>query len=74
MVETDFMTKVRDKLREIEIKQRDLDSQLAALQEERGRYEGAMSVWAKEMENGSKAAAQAPADVLYDKRDAFTVR
>jgi len=66
MSEPDFVGKVRDKLRDIAIKERDLESQLGQLQQERVQYEAALSVWSREMGNGSKPAASPQANTVRD--------
>ena len=63
MAEAEFVGKVREKLHDIGIRERDLRSQLEALAQERGHYETALSVWTKEMQNG---AAPATSEPVYD--------
>ena len=66
MAEPDFVNKVREKLRDIGIKERDLQSQLSQLEQERTQYEAALSVWSKEMDNGSKPAVSARSESISD--------
>ena len=66
MTEADFVSKVREKIRDIGIKERDLKSQLGQLEQERTQYEAALSVWSREMDNGSKPAVPARSDIIRD--------
>ncbi|MGD0765389.1 MAG: hypothetical protein ABR978_03710 [Dehalococcoidia bacterium] len=64
MTEADFVSKVREKLQDIGIKERDLQSQLGQLEQERAQYEAALSVWSKEMDNGSKPAVSTRSEII----------
>jgi len=64
MTEADFVSKVREKLQDIGIKERDLQNQLDQIKQERTQYEAALSVWSKEMDNGSKPAVSARAEII----------
>jgi hypothetical protein len=66
MDEVDFVAKVRDKLRDVGIKERDLQSQLDQLRDERAQYDAALSVWIKEMGNGSQPAMAARSEDVRD--------
>jgi len=66
MTEADFVGKVREKLQDIGIKERDLQNQLEQLKQERTQYQAALSVWSKEMDNGSKPAVSANPEIIRD--------
>jgi len=73
MIEADFVNKVREKLRDIGIKERDLQSQLGQLEQERTQYEAALSVWSREMDNNSKSAVPARSDVSDEELQGLTI-
>jgi len=66
MIEADFVSKVQEKLRDIGIKERDLQAQLNQLEQERAQYEAALSVWSREMDNNSQPAVPVRANMVYD--------